>query len=314
MIRYSVRRTALAVVVAASVSAHAAAQSRAGGGGESGREAWQKVADIFEAMQVRPGAVVADIGAGDGFFTTRLSKAVGGEGRVHAVDVAADALGRLRKRVATDGLANVTVVEGAVDDPGLPPGSLDAILIVNAYHEMTRHEPMLAKMRAALKPGGRLVIVEPIAQSRREKPRQDQTRNHEIAAEFVRADAKAAGFTEVALHDPFTTRPHNKEEEWMLVLTPAANASPAPSASAEAAPVFSSRNEDWKAPELRITMEEFKRQAAAGSVLVVDVRDPQSYRQGHLPGAILMTPEELSIDAGAARLRGERRLIVAYCS
>ena len=84
--------------------------------------------------------------------------------------------------------------------------------------------------------------------------------------------------------------------------------------SAEAAQVFSSRNEDWKAPELRISVEEFKRQGAAGNVIVLDVRDPDSYRQGHLPGAVLMTPEELATDAGVARLRDERRLIVAYCS
>lgn len=295
---------ALALLTLALTVSTARAQSADGGHGDGRRDEWQKVDAIFAAMQVKPGAVVADIGAGGGFFTTRLSKAVGAEGRVHAVDVAADALGRLRKRVAEDGLTNVTVVEGAVDDPKLPASSVDAILIVNAYHEMTRHQPMLAKMKAALKPGGRLVIVEPIAQSRRDRRREDQTRNHEIGAEYVREDARAAGFTEVALHDPFTIRPHNKDEEWMLVLTP----EPA------GAQVFSSKNDDWKAPELRISVEEFKRQWAAGNVLVLDVRDPQSYREGHLPGAILMTPEELSTEPGVAKLRGEKRLIVAYCS
>src|SRR5918993_814559 len=183
MFRCNARMMTLALVVAASITTYPAAQSRASGHGESTRDTWQKVDEIFAAMQVKPGAVVADIGAGDGFFTTRLSKAVGAEGRVHAVDVAADALGRLRKRVADDGLANVTVVEGAVDDPRLAEGSLDAILIVNAYHEMNQHQLMLAKMKAALKPGGRLVIVEPIAQSRRATRREDQTRNHEIGAD-----------------------------------------------------------------------------------------------------------------------------------
>ena len=313
MIRCSARAAAVGILVAIAITAHPAAQSSRGSHSESGREAWQKVGEIFDAMQVRPGAVVADIGAGSGFFTARLSKAVGPEGRVHAVDVAADALGRLRKRVADDGLANVTVVAGAVDDPKLPEGSLDAILIVNAYHEMTQYQLMLAKMRAALKPGGRLVIVEPIAQSRRASRREDQTRNHEIGADFVRADAQAAGFTEVALHDPFTMRQNDKEDEWMLVLTPVAAAT-TQGPSSGAASVFSSKNEAWKAPELRIGVDDFKRRAAAGNVLVLDVRDPQSYRQGHLPGAVLMTPEELSTEAGVAKLRGERRLIVAYCS
>lgn len=78
--------------------------------------------------------------------------------------------------------------------------------------------------------------------------------------------------------------------------------------------VFSSKNDEWKAPELRIGVDDFKRLDKAGEVLVVDVRDPQSYRQGHLPGAVLMTPEELSTEEGRARLRNEKRTIVTYCS
>lgn len=281
------------------------------------REQWQKVDEIFAALQVKPGAVVADIGAGDGFFTTRLAAAVGATGRVHAVDIGASVLRRLEGKVAAAGLTNVEVIEGAVDDPRLPAASLDAALIVNAYHEMTEHEAMLAKIRAALKPGGRLVIVEPISASRRSRPRGEQTRNHEIAIDFVREEAREAGFAQMAMADPFTSRPRGgrKDEEWMLVLTPAQVEAPAAVAPpADAAQVFSAGNDAWKAPELRIRVEEFKKQAAAGNVLVLDVRDPVSYRQGHLPGAVLMTPEELSTPAGAARLKGEKRLIVAYCS
>jgi predicted methyltransferase len=286
-----------------------------GHGNEAQREQWQKVAEIFEAMQVKPGSTVADVGAGDGFFTQRLSTAVGADGRVFAVDIGASTLRRLRTRVADEGLANVEVVEGAVDDPRLAAASLDAALIVNAYHEMAEHQAMLAKIRAALRPGGRLVIVEPIAPSRRDGRREEQTRNHEIAVDFVREDARAAGFTQVALHDPFTKRPHGNDEEWMLVLAPsAALPSAAATSPLAAAQVFSSKNEEWKAPELRIPVEEFKRLAAGGQVLVLDVRDPESYRRGHLPGALLMTPEELSTPEGVAKLKGERRLIVTYCS
>ena len=285
---------------------------------ETPREQWQKVDEIFAAMQVKPGAAVADIGAGNGFFTTRLAAAVGQSGRVLAVDIGAEALRRLRARVDSDGLKNVEVIEGAVDDPRLPAESLDAALIVNAYHEMTEHQAMLAHIRKALKPGGRLVIVEPIGQARREAARDVQTRNHEVAIDFVRDDARTAGFAQVAMIDPFTSRPHAGEphEEWMLVLTPAAPVTSAPPAAGtdDAAQVFSAANDAWKAPELRITVAEFKKQAAAGNVLVLDVRDSESFRQGHLPGAVLMTPEELSTPEGAAKLKGEKRLIVAYCS
>lgn len=283
---------------------------------EAQREEWQKIDEIFLAMQVKPGAVVADVGAGGGFFTTRLSTAVGADGKVLAVDIGADTLRRLRARIADENLANVQVIEGAVNDPKLPAASLDAALIVNAYHEMTEHQTMLARIRAALKPNGRLVIVEPISASRRDGRRDEQTRHHQIAVDYVRQDARAAGFRQVALHDPFTTRPQGQDEEWMLVLTPAsaAPATPPPQTSADAAQVFSSTNEEWKAPELRITVDEFKRLQAAGDVLIVDVRDPQSYRQGHLPGAVLMTPEELSTEEGRAKLKGEKRTIVTYCS
>ena len=279
---------------------------------ESRREQWQKVGEIFAAMGVKPGAVVADIGAGDGFFTTRLSKAVGGQGRVIAVDIAADALRRLRNRVADEGLSNIDVVQGSSDDPRLTAASLDAALIVNAYHEMNDHQAMLTKIRQALKPSGRLVVVEPIASSRQDARRDEQTRNHEIAVRFVLEDARAAGFTQVAVHDPFTERPNGHDAEWMLVLAPAsAQSGGTPSAAAQ---VFSSKNDDWKAPALRIQVDEFKRLLSAGDVLVLDVRDAQSYRQGHLPGAVLMTPEELATPEGLAKLKGETRQIATYCS
>jgi predicted methyltransferase len=217
MKRRMVRRSG-AVLIALILGVPAAAQDARGPHGEETREGWQKVDEIFKHMGVRPGAIVADIGAGDGFFTSRLAKAVGNEGRVHAVDVASDALRRLRSRIEKDQLSNVVVVEGAADDPKLPPGSIDAALIVNAYHEMKEHQAMLANIRTALKPGGRLVIIEPIASSRRQAQRDDQTRNHEIAAGFVREDARAAGFIEVLLQDPFTARPQGHDEEWILVL------------------------------------------------------------------------------------------------
>ena len=297
----------------------AAAQGRQTDGHETRRDEWQRVEDIFKAMQVKPGAVVADIGAGDGFFTTRLATAVGAGGRVHAVDVSPVALCRLKNRVGEAGLTNVEIVQGAVDDPKLPAAAIDAALIVNAYHEMDEHQAMLAKIKAALKPGGRLVIIEPISESRRSESRAAQTRNHEIALEFVRADAKAAGFDEVTVDEKFTSRPSGHGQEWMLVLTPAttapaqAVAPAAPMTPQQAAAVFSAASDAWKASELRIPMAEFKKMAA-DQVLVLDVRDPQSFRQGHLPGAVLMTPEELATPAGQAKLRGERRLIVAYCS
>src|SRR5438128_2238953 len=103
---------------------------------ESSRERWQKVPEILDAMAVRPGSTVADVGAGDGFLTVRLARAVGRTGHVVAVDVSPRALERLRLRLGQEALTNVDAVTGDVDNPHLPSASLDAAVIVNAYHEM----------------------------------------------------------------------------------------------------------------------------------------------------------------------------------
>ena len=98
---------------------------------------------------------------------------------------------------------------------------LDAAFIINAYHEMTQARTMLAAIRTALKPQGRLVIVEPISDAYRSRTRIDQEDRHEIAPAFVQQDAVEAGFVVSRLEDPFTTRPSGTPE-YLLVLTPAA--------------------------------------------------------------------------------------------
>lgn len=187
---------------------------------ESRREEQQRVPDVLKAMGVAPGAVVADIGAGQGFYTVRLARAVGETGRVYAVDVSAQALRSLRARVKEESLSNVEVIEGEPADPKLPEATLDAALIVNAYHEMKDGEAILTQIHRALKPGGRLVILEPISPGRRDATREEQTKQHEIAPEFVKMDAEGAGFAVVSLQDPFSNH-HGHGNEYLLVLTPA---------------------------------------------------------------------------------------------
>ena len=273
--RLRIQRVAVALAVAAIVPVLAQDSAH-----DQNRDKWQKVDEIFAAMGVKSGAVVADVGAGGGYFTARLARATGETGRVYAVDIGADVIKRLGDRVRAEGLNNVEIVHGTATDPKLPPASLDAALIVNAYHEMHEHQAMLAALKTALKPNGRLVIVEPVSQSRRTNARADQTRNHEIGIDFVRQDAREAGFVEVQAQDPFTKRANDHgDEEWILVLTPAAVQ------SGRATEI-----NDWKSPVLRISPEDFKR-LASHDVLILDVRDPDSYRNGHLPGAVLMTPE-----------------------
>ena len=300
-------RWLIGVITALAIAVPARAQDGRRADHDTKRDGWQKVDEIFMAMAIKPGSSVADVGAGGGYFTTRLARAVGESGRVYAVDVDGGALKRLRTRIEEEKIGNVETVEGATDDVRLAAGSIDAALIVNAYHEMKEHQAMLASIKRALKPGGRLVIVEPVSASRRSATRETQAGNHEIGIEWVKQDAREAGFAQVQLVDPFTTRPEGHGEEWMLVLTPATPAAQAASAWA------ATKNEDWASPELRISVAAFK-QLLADDVLVLDVRDIASYRQGHLPGAILAPVEALATSAWTAKLTEERRLIVAYCS
>ena len=195
--------------------------------GETPREQWQRVAEIFTHMGVTAGSHVADIGAGSGFFTTRLAQAVGPDGRVYAVDVNPVTLRELKTALGDQ--ANVEIIRGEENDPRLPSSRLDAALVVNAYHEFAEHQAMLGAILAALKPGGRLAIVEPAPMRATDTVRADQAKRHTIAIEFVEADLRAAGFEIAARDVKFTTRPAHKHDggsgsaetltpvEWLLV-------------------------------------------------------------------------------------------------
>ena len=111
---------------------------------EAPRDQWQRVTDVFDAMGLGPGSVVADLGAGGGWFTTRLARAVGPGGRVYAVDVNPISLRELREALPKE-LTNIEIVRGDEDDPKLPPGQLDAVLVVNAYHEFAEYPAVLGQ-------------------------------------------------------------------------------------------------------------------------------------------------------------------------
>ena len=153
-----------------------------------------RVDELLKLLDARPDARIADVGAGDGFFSVRIARAVLPNGRVVAVDVSDAALTKLRERASRDNVTNVDAVLGATDDPRLEAGRFDAVLIHNAYHEMTEHEAMLRHIRAAMKPGGRLVIVEPMHESSRGLPREKQVDKHDIEIDIVDQELRTAGF------------------------------------------------------------------------------------------------------------------------
>ena len=131
------------------------------------REQWQKPDQIMDALAVADGSVVADLGAGSGWFTVRLARRVGPLGRVYAEDIQPQMIDVIKSRMQRENLSNVTTVLGTAEDPRLPSG-LDAVLIVDTFHEMqfdaagARRDPvqLLTTVARSLKPQGRLGVVD----------------------------------------------------------------------------------------------------------------------------------------------------------
>lgn len=124
------------------------------------RDAWQKPAELVAALQIVPGSTVADIGAGTGYFNPHLSRAVGPAGRVIAVDIEASLVSWMADRAQKEGTTNVEARLGAADDPKLRPAEADLVLLVDTYHHIGERVAWFTRVRGAVKPGGRLVIVD----------------------------------------------------------------------------------------------------------------------------------------------------------
>ncbi len=124
------------------------------------RERQEQPTRLMKALDLKPGAVVADIGAGSGYFTFRLAQVVGPQGKVYAVDIQKEMLDLIRQRMKASKVENVVPVLGAESDPKLPANAIDLMLLVDVYHEFSFPYEMTQAMVQALKPGGRLVLVE----------------------------------------------------------------------------------------------------------------------------------------------------------
>lgn len=124
------------------------------------RDGWQEPDRVIAALGLAPGQRVADLGAGTGYFTARLARAVGDSGRVYAVDVDADVLEGLAERMADEGVSNVETVVAPYDDAGIPDASVDLVFTVNTYHHFQERPAYFRKLKRVLKPGGRVAIIE----------------------------------------------------------------------------------------------------------------------------------------------------------
>lgn len=123
------------------------------------REQWQQPDRVVAALGLQQGDVVADVGAGSGYFTFRLAKVVGSGGKVYAVDIQEEMLAYIRAKMQKTGITNIVPVRSAPIDPMLPAASCNSILLVNTYHELVDPVALMKNLRQALKPGGTIAIV-----------------------------------------------------------------------------------------------------------------------------------------------------------
>ncbi len=158
------------------------------------RDAWQQPDRVIEALALSPGAVVADLGAGTGYFSMRLARAVP-QGHVLALDIEPEMVRYLADRATREGLANVRAGEATADDAGIRE-PVDLVLVVDTYHHIADRTAYFARLRGHLAPGGRLAIVDFRLSSERGPPPE-----HKIAPETVQAELEAAGFRLAVSHD-----------------------------------------------------------------------------------------------------------------
>ncbi len=171
-------------------------------GGSLAAHAWMRETDdertrLVSLLGVRTGSHVADVGAGDGGFSLPLAEVVGPEGRVYLTEIDESQLNRMRRAVERDALGNVEVIAVKPDDSKLPPGCCDAIYLRNVYHHLTDPAPTVATLFRALKPGGRLAVIdfEPSGRAVAGVPR--DRGGHGVPRRLVVEELTAAGFREL---------------------------------------------------------------------------------------------------------------------
>ena len=187
-------------------------------GAWAARDQWQKPEALIRWLDISSGDKVADIGCHEGYMTFKLARAVGTKGAVYAVDVDSPKLEKVKKRAQDNHLPQVQTIKGDYDDPKLPSNSLDAVIILDAYHEMDEHDAILQHIKTALKHDGRLVLCEPIADERRKASRAEQEKKHELAMAFALGDLKKAGFKIIFQKDQYIDRTQEKGDKmWVVV-------------------------------------------------------------------------------------------------
>ena len=184
---------------------------------ERERDTWQRPDEILRQLNPRAGDTVVDLGSGAGYFALQIAPRVGPEGRVVAVDLRRQSLAFLWIRAMLGGHRNLQIIRGRADDPELPSGPIDAVLIANTYHELTAPVPILRALFGSMRPGARMVVVD---RGPREPRNNDEPRTaaaeHEMSAARAEGQIHQQGFQTVSRDDRFIDRPG--DDLWWLIV------------------------------------------------------------------------------------------------
>jgi ubiquinone/menaquinone biosynthesis C-methylase UbiE len=178
-----------------------------------------RMADIVRQLSIHDGSQVADVGCGAGEFSVILSHVVGSTGRVYCEDIVDEkdwGLHLAKANLKKQRIKNAVVIRGDADNPKLPQATLDAVLIVNAYHEMPQYQSMLRHIRESLKPGGRFVILDNTPFRTAQRPREKQTNNHVLSPNLAAGELEAAGFRIIGREDAFIDNPDSESSHWLI--------------------------------------------------------------------------------------------------
>jgi SAM-dependent methyltransferase len=156
-----------------------------------GRDEKLQVSRVMDLLGIKPGRNVADIGAGSGWFTVRAARRLANSGTVYAVDINPEAISYIEQRTAKEQLHNVKTILSKPDDPQLPADSIDAVLLLKTYHEISHPISLLSNLRRSLKPAAKIGIID----------RNGDGQNHGVSKDVVIREANAAGYELKSSHD-----------------------------------------------------------------------------------------------------------------
>ncbi len=192
---------------------------------EGERDQWQRPDDVIESLKLKDGYVVADVGCGVGYFSLKLAPKVAEHGSVLAEDILGESLTFLWIRAFLQHQSNIRVIHGNPDDPHLPEGGVDAVLIANSYHEFSKPLAILDHTFRALRSGGRLVVLDRGPRSEHGESREIQMQQYQIGASIAEDEIRQRGFEVISRDDRFIDRPaaerpgdRSDDHVWWLIV------------------------------------------------------------------------------------------------